>query len=193
MGDALAGEVIGVEIGRAAAGLDHAESRNRVAVLRGDRTDLVADVSAWDVTEVAWRALQDAEIWGSIPKSSGAGGIADAQIRVGIEGIGASVKASSIDIRVGSVRAGGDADEVDVVDEVVGQALADAGSVAGDVLPVEVVRTDVDADFDVGVCVREQLDSGVAGTIIGADIVDRVSIVSWWTGSGVDTLLVGLV
>ena len=63
-------------------------------------------------------------------KTSYTGGVADIEGRVCIETARAGSEATTIYISKGSIGAGGDTEQVDVVDEVVSQALAYTGPVA---------------------------------------------------------------
>ena len=97
---------------------------------------------------------------------------------ISIEPTGTGCEAGPIHIRVASTRACGDTDQANIVNEVVGEALAHACAVAGDVLSVEIFGTDVDTKFDIGVRICEHLDCGISGTVVCADVIYRVSVLS---------------
>lgn len=96
---------------------------------------------------------------------------------VSIEPTGTGSEAGPIYISIASTRACGDTDQVDIVDEVVSKALTHTCTVGGDILSIEIFGTDIDTKFHIGVRICEHLNRGISGTVICADVIDRVSVV----------------
>jgi hypothetical protein len=122
--------------------------------------------------------LRDTEIVSVVPKvTSYTGGVAHFECCISVEAGGTVFKARSIKVGIGSVGASADTEKVDIVDEVVCEAGTDAGSVGGDILSIVSRGTDIDAHFNVGVGVCKELNCRVAWTVVGTNLVKRVTIV----------------
>jgi hypothetical protein len=131
--------------------------------------------------------LHHAEIGGIISEFPvGAGGIADTERTISVKVVWTREEAASVEMSIGPARAGLHADQVDVVNVVVGNTAGHTCPIVRNVLYKKSVGAYVYTHFDVAVCICEHLDSAVPGAVGSAVHVDRIPIMTTRTLSSVN-------
>jgi len=82
---------------------------------------------------------------------------------------------------IASIRTCRHTDQVDIIDEIVSKALAHTCTVASQILSIEIFWTNIDTKFNIWVSICEHLNSGISWTVVCADVIDWVSIVTTGT------------
>lgn len=178
--DTLAGEIVRIDVGVRAAGIDHTPSGQGIPKLAAYGTHFLALVASRDVPEVTVRADRDAHascrITEVIPCTAG---VAFVDERVSKEASRAISQASSIGIREGPIWASVNAFHGYIVDESTSEGAASCHTLPGTGLILDEVarRTNIDAKLHIRIGVGIELDSADNRAVLNALATERISIV----------------